>query len=391
MHSGQLVFSQLMDHVPREAFDRCVRKYSGNYNIQHFSCKSQFYCMAFGQLTYRNSLRDIVACLRANRNKLHHMGIRGGVSLNNLSNANMNRDWHIYAEFAQVLIDIARKLYADDKFSEEIREPVYALDSTTISLSLSLFPWAEFRESRGAIKLHTLLELPSSIPTFIDVTAAKHHDVNILDRIIPEPGAFYIMDMGYMDFTRLFRITQSGAFFVTRLKRNIRLKRRYSLPRDSSIPEILSDQIVFAEKEGSLKKYPSVLRRVRYRDPEDGDVYVFLTNNFAQPAPTIASLYKARWQVELFFKWIKQHLRIKAFFGHSLNAVKTQVWIAVSVYVLVAIIRKRLNMERFSLYNILQVLSVSPFCYDDLQQLFTDSDFQLDGNNNPNQLSLFDL
>jgi len=380
-----------MDHLPYKAFARIVDKYSGDYNIQHFSCTSQFYCMAFGQLTYRNSLRDIVACLRANQNKLHHMGIRGGVSLNNLSNANSNRDWRIYAEFAQVLINTARELYADDRFSEEIKEPVYALDSTTISLSLSLFPWAEFRESKGAIKLHTLLELPSSIPTFIDITAAKPHDVYILDQLILEPGAYYVMDMGYMDFSRLFRITQSGAFFVTRLKRNIRLKRRYSLPRDRAIPEILSDQIVFAEKEGSFEKYPSVLRRVRYRDPEDGDVYVFLTNNFTLPAPTIASLYKGRWQVELFFKWIKQHLRIKAFFGHSLNAVKTQVWIAVSVYVLVAIIRKRLNLERFSLYNILQVLSVTPFCYDELQQLFADSELQLAGYNIPNQLSLFDL
>jgi len=391
MYSGRLVFSQVMDHLPYKAFARIVDKYSGDYNIQHFSCTSQFYCMAFGQLTYRNSLRDIVACLRANQNKLHHMGIRGGVSLNNLSNANSNRDWRIYAEFAQVLINTARELYADDRFSEEIKEPVYALDSTTISLSLSLFPWAEFRESKGAIKLHTLLELPSSIPTFIDITAAKPHDVYILDQLILEPGAYYVMDMGYMDFSRLFRITQSGAFFVTRLKRNIRLKRRYSLPRDRAIPEILSDQIVFAEKEGSFEKYPSVLRRVRYRDPEDGDVYVFLTNNFTLPAPTIASLYKGRWQVELFFKWIKQHLRIKAFFGHSLNAVKTQVWIAVSVYVLVAIIRKRLNLERFSLYNILQVLSVTPFCYDELQQLFADSELQLAGYNIPNQLSLFDL
>jgi hypothetical protein len=380
-----------MDHLPYKAFARIVDKYSGDYNIQHFSCTSQFYCMAFGQLTYRNSLRDIVACLRANQNKLHHMGIRGGVSLNNLSNANSDRDWRIYAEFAQVLINTARELYADDKFSEEIKEPVYALDSTTISLSLSLFPWAEFRESRGAIKLHTLLELPGSIPTFIDITAAKPHDVYILDRIILEPGSCYVMDMGYMDFSRLFRITRSGAFFVTRLKRNIRLKRRYSLPRDRSIPEILSDQIVFAEKEGSFEKYPSVLRRVRYRDPEDGDVYVFLTNNFALPAPTMASLYKGRWQVELFFKWIKQHLRIKAFFGHSLSAVKTQVWIAVSVYVLVAIIRKSLNLERFSLYNILQVLSVAPFCYDELQQLFAYSGLQLAGYNIPNQLSLFDL
>ena len=380
-----------MDHIPYKPFTRIVDKYNGDYKCQHFTCKSQFYCMAFGQLTYRNSLRDIMACLRANQNKLYHMGIRGGVSLNNLSNANMNRDWRIYADFAQVLINTARKLYSDERFSEEISEPVYALDSTTISLSLSLFPWAEFRESRGAIKLHTLLELPSSIPTFIDITAAKPHDVNILDRIVLEPGAFYVMDMGYMDFIRLFRITTCGAFFITRLKRNVRLKRRYSIPKDISVPEVLSDQIVFPEKEDSQAKYPGVLRRVRHRDPDGGDVYIFLSNNFTLPATTIASLYKARWQIELFFKWIKQHLRIKTFFGHNLNAVKTQVWIAVSVYVLVAILRKRLHLEQFSLYNILQVLSVSPFCYDDLQQLFTDSRLQLENNNNPNQLSLFEL
>ncbi|MCK5786738.1 MAG: IS4 family transposase [Candidatus Sabulitectum sp.] len=391
MYSGRFVFSQVMDHLPYKSFARIVNKYSGDYKIQHFSCKSQFYCMAFGQLTYRNSLRDIIMCLNANQNKLYHMGIRGTISRNNLSNANMNRDWRIYAELAQVLISTARKLYADEKFSDQINEPVYALDSTTISMSLSLFPWAEFRKSRGGIKLHTLLELPSSIPTFIDITAAKPHDVNILDRIILEPGAYYVMDMGYMDFTRLFRITQSGAFFVTRAKRNVLLKRRYSLPRDKSQRDILSDQIVFAEKESSYAKYPAVLRRIRYRDPEEGNVYLFLTNNFDLEASTIATLYKGRWQVELFFKWIKQHLRIQTFFGHSLNAVKTQIWIGVSVYVLVSIIRKRLNLENLSLYNILQVLSVSPFCYDGLQQLFTDDRLQESEYNNPNQLSLFDL
>ena len=390
MHSGQYVFSQLMDHVPREAFDRCVRKYSGDYNIQHFSCKNQFYCMAFGQLTYRNSLRDIVACLRANRNKLHHMGIRGGVSLNNLSNANMQRDWRIYAEFAQVLISIARKLYCNETFSEEISEPVYALDSTTISLSLSLFPWAEYRESVGAIKLHTLMELPSAIPTFIDITEAKPHDVSMLDRLIIEPGAYYVMDRGYMDFSRLYRITKGGAFFVTRVKRNIKLRRRYSHPRDSS-SGILSDQTVIALEQHSFEKYPAPLRRVRFRDPADGRTFTFLTNNFDLPALTITSLYKARWQIELFFKWIKQHLRIKSFWGHTMNAVKTQIWIAVSVYVLVAIIRKRLDLVHLSLYNILQVLSVTSFCYDDLSQLFRDSELQLSDNNITNQLSLFEL
>jgi len=390
MHSGRLVFSQLMDYLPREAFDRCVSKYSGNSYVKHFRCRSQFYCMAFGQLTYRNGLRDIVACLNANHNKLYHMGLRGGVSLNNLSNANMNRDWRIYAEFAQVLIDIAIKLYAGEKFSEEIREPVYALDSTTISLSLSLFPWAEFRETRGGIKLHTVMELPSSIPTVIDITEARPHDINFLDRLIVEPGAYYVMDKGYMDFSRLYRINKSGAFFVTRVKRNTKLKRRYSHTKDSSIG-IISDQTVFSDGINSLGKYPAPLRRIRFRDPEDGRVFAFLTNNFDQSAITITSLYKARWKIELFFKWIKQHLRIKSFFGYTINAVKTQIWIAVSVYVLVAIIRKRLDLEDFSLYNILQVLSVTPFCYDELSQLFKDSELQLDGNKISNQLSLFDL
>ena len=390
MYSGRLVFSQVMDHLPYKPFTRIVEKYSGDHNVQHFTCRSQFYCMAFGQLTYRNGLRDIITCLRAHQSKLYHMGIRGGVSRNNLSNANMQRDWHIYAEFAQVLINIARKLYADEQFCNEIKEPVYALDSTTISLSLSLFPWAEFRESRGAIKLHTLIELPSSIPTFIDITEAKPHDVNVLDRLFIEPGAYYIMDKGYMDFARLYRITTSGAFFVTKVKRNIKLKRRYSHQRDSSAG-ILSDQTVVAEQEYSFVNYPAPLRRVRFRDPMDGRVFAFLTNNFDLPAITIADLYKARWQIELFFKWIKQHLRIKSFWGHTMNAVKTQIWIAVSVYVLVAIIRKRLDLEHLTLYSILQVLSVSTLSDDVLPQLFKDSELQLADYNITNQLSLFDL
>jgi len=390
MYSGRLVFSQVMDHLPYKPFTRIVGKYSGDHNVQHFTCRSQFYCMAFGQLTYRNGLRDIITCLRAHQSKLYHMGIRGGVSLNNLSNANMQRDWRIYAEFAQVLINIARKLYADEQFSEEISEPVYALDSTTISLSLSLFPWAEFRESRGAIKLHTLMELPSSIPTFIDITEARPHDVNVLDRLIIEPGAYYVMDRGYMDFSRLYRISKSGAFFVTRVKSNARLKRRYSNPRDFSTG-ILSDQTVVADGEISFRKYPAPLRRIRFRDPKDGRVFAFLTNNFELSAVTITCLYKARWQIELFFKWIKQHLRIKAFWGHTMNAVKTQIWIAVSVYVLVAIIRKRLDLGHLRLYNILQVLSISTFNYDQLSQLFRDSELQLADYNITNQLSLFDL
>jgi len=390
MYSGRLVFSQLMDYLPREAFDRCVCKYSGNNYVKHFRCRSQFYCMAFGQLTFRNSLRDILACLTAHQDKLYHMGIRGGVSLNNLSNANMNRDWRIYAEFAQVLINIARELYADEQFSAEINEPVYALDSTTISLSLTLFPWAEFRKTRSGIKLHTIMELPSSIPTFIEIKEARQYDVNILDELILEPGAYYIMDRAYVDFERLYKITRSGAFFITRTKCNIKLKRRYSRQKDSSLG-IISDQIVIAESERLSNMYPAPLRRVRYRAPEDGKVYGFLTNNFDLSAQLITELYKGRWQIELFFKWIKQHLRIKSFFGYTLNAVKTQIWIAVSVYVLVAIIRKRLDLEQYSLYNILQVLSVTPFCYDELSQLFKDNELQLENNKISNQLSLFDL
>ena len=389
MYSGRLIFSQLMDHFPHKAFARIVREYSGDYKVQHFSCKSQFYCMAFGQLTYRNSLRDIINCLRASEHKLYHMGLRGKVSLNNLSNANMKRDWRIYSDLGQVLINTARELYAGDQFCDEISEPVYALDSTTISMSLSLFQWAEFRQTRAGIKMHTLLDLSSSIPTFIDITAAKPHDVNILDRLILEPGAFYVMDMGYMDFERLYRATRRGAFFVTRVKRSVKLKRRYSLQRDPDQVGILSDQLVFAEQPSSYEKYPKVLRRVRYRDPEDGDVYVFLTNNFELKANTVAALYKGRWQIELFFKWIKQHLQIKRFFGHTMNAVKTQIWIGVCVYVLVAIIRKRLNLEGCSLYNILQVLSVNVMCYDELQQLLMERDLQDGGIKNCNQLSLF--
>jgi len=389
MYPGRLVFSQIMDFLPREAFDWCTAKYAGDYRVRTFSCRSQFYCMAFGQLTHRNSLRDIIACLRAHRGQLYHMGIRGGVSLNNLSNANMQRDWRIYAEFAQVLIDTARKLYADDSFCEEISEPVYALDSTTITLSLSLFPWAEFKSTRGAVKLHTLMELPSSIPTFIDITEARPHDVGFLDRLLIEPGAYYVMDRGYMDFSRLYRITTCGAFFVTRTKSNLRLKRRYSHDRDAGAC-ILSDQTVVAEGD-TFERYPAPLRRVRYRDIEEARTFSFLTNNFDLPAATIASLYKARWQIELFFRWIKQHLRIKSFWGHTMNAVKTQIWIAISIYVLVAIIRKNLGLEHLSLYSILQVLSVSTFSYAYLPQLLGESDSELEDDNTTNQLSLFDL
>ncbi|MBD3369803.1 IS4 family transposase [Candidatus Fermentibacteria bacterium] len=390
MYSGRLVFSQIMDYLPSKQFRRIVKKYSGNHKVKHFKCSSQFRCMAFGQMAYRTSMRDIVRCLRAHQSKLYHMGIRGGISLNNLSNSNMQRDWRIYAEYGQVLIDIARRLYADESFCEEVSEPVYALDSTTISLSLSLFPWADFRDDVGGVKLHTLMELPSSIPTFLQITEARPHDVNVLDSLILEPGAYYVMDRGYMDFARLYRIARSGAFFVTRLKRNVKLRRRYSHDKDTALG-ILSDQTVVAVEEKSYNHYPAPLRRVRFRDEEQGRSFAFLTNNFDLAARTVADLFKSRWQIELFFKWIKQHLQIKSFFGHTMNAVKTQIWIAVSTYVLVAIIRKKLGLEHLSLYNILQVLSVSLFCYVDLPQLLRETDFEPGDYNNPNQLQLFNL
>ena len=388
MYMGNLVFSQVMEHLPLRTFRRCVQRYRGNHKIQSFSCLDQFRCMAFAQLTYRESLRDIEACLRAQQNKLYHMGIRGGISRNTLSNANKVRDWRIYADFAQSLIQIARKLYVDEEIGAELDNTVYALDATTIDLCLSVFPWAHFRSAKAAVKLHTLLDLRGSIPTFIHISDGKMHDVNVLDLLLPEAGAFYVMDRGYVDFSRLFALHQGLAFFVIRAKSNLQCRRLYSRPVDKSLG-LRCDQTVRLTGFYAARDYPEKLRRVKYHDLKTDKTFVFLTNNFALPAMTIADLYRCRWQVELFFKWIKQHLRIKSFYGTTDNAVKTQIWIAVSIYVQVAIIKKRLNLDA-SLYTILQILSVTIFENIPLDQLLMDRAFTHDDADSPNQLILFD-
>ena len=378
-----------MDFLPMHEFRKCVQRYRGDYKVRSFSCLDQFLCMAFAQLSCRESLRDIETCLRAVKMKLYHMGIRGRVSRSTLAKANENRDWRIYADFAQVLIHTARGLYVDDEFGVELDQTVYALDSTTIDLCLSLFPWAKFRKRKGAIKLHTLLDLHGNIPSFISITEGRVHDVNILDELIPEPGSFYIMDRAYLDFARLHTLTQSLAHFVTRAKANLRFRRLYSHSVDKSTG-LRCDQTIVLTGIHSSKKYPEKLRRIRYYDSENQNYLTFLTNNFALPALTITELYKCRWQVELFFKWIKQHLRIKAFYGTSRNAVKTQVWIAISLYVLVAIVKKRLHLD-ISLYTILQILSVTAFEKTPILQLFTDFNCkELEGEHHK-QLTLFDL
>lgn len=359
MNTERTVFSQIIDHLPLYEFRKCVKRYRGNYKVKSFSCLDQFLCMAFAQLTYRESLRDIEACLRSMRNKLYHMGIRGRVSRNTLAHANETRDWRIYADFAQVLIHQARRLYADDDFGVELEQTIYAFDSTTVDLCLSLFPWAKFRKRKGAIKLHTLLDLRGSIPTFVKVTDGLVHDVNLLDELIPEPGCFYIMDRGYLDFNRLYVLNLFHAFFIIRAKSNLQFRRLYSLPIDKSTG-LKCDQTIVLTGTNSSQYYPEKLRRVRFFDEETNKRLTFLTNNFILPSIMIAQLYKCRWQIELFFKWIKQHLRIKSFYGTSENAVKTQIWIAVSMYLLVAIIKKRLNLE-MSLYTFLQILSVTAF------------------------------
>ena len=359
MNSGETVFAQLMDFVTTYEFQKCVDRYNGNRNVISFSCWDQFLCMAFAQLTYRESLRDIQACLRATQSKLYHLGIRGKVSRNTLAHANQNRDWRIYADFAHILIVKARKLYAGDSFGIELDQAVYALDSTTIDLCLALFPWAEFRKRKGAVKLHTLLDLRGHIPSVVIITKGKVHDVNILDDLIMEAGAIYVMDRGYLDFLRLYKIRHASAFFVTRAQINFSRKRLYSQPVDKTTG-IQCDQIVTLKGYYAKKDYPEKLRRIRYFDSKNKKTLVFLTNNFVLPALTIAELYRCRWQAELFFKWIKQHLRIKAFLGTTENAVKTQIWVAISVYVLVAIVKKILNLD-LSLYTILQVLSVTLF------------------------------
>ncbi len=387
MYSGKIVFSQVMDHLPMHIFHRCVNRYQGNRKVKDFTCLDHYFCMAFAQLTYRESLRDIEACLRAQKSKLYHMGIRAPVSRNNLANANKVRDWRIYADFAHALIHIARKLYQDDSFGVDLDQTVYALDSTTIDLSLSLFPWAVFRQTKAAVKLHTLLDLRGALPTFIYISDGKLHDVNILDILIPEPGAFYIMDRGYVDFSRLFTITQGLAFYVTRAKSNFQFQRIYSHPVDKTTG-LKCDQTVVLTGQRSRKDYPEKLRRVKYHDTETEKTLTFLTNNFSLPALTIAQLYRCRWQVELFFKWIKQNLRIKSFYGTTENAVKTQIWIAVSVYVLVAIIKKRLNLD-MSLYTILQVLSVTVFEKLPLYQVLNFSSYDNINEQNDKQLKLF--
>ncbi|OPY89953.1 MAG: Transposase DDE domain protein [Syntrophaceae bacterium PtaU1.Bin231] len=387
MYSGPLVFTQVMDFMPLKTFQRCVARYQGNFSVKHFSCLEQFRIMAFAQLTYRESLRDIEACLRAQNSKLYHMGIRSKVSRSTLAEANEMRDWRIYADFAHHLIAIARKLYQKEPLAVELQNTVYALDATTIDLCLSLFPWARFRAAKGAVRLHTLLDLRGNIPSFIHISDGKLHEVNALDLISLEAGAFYIMDRGYTDFSRLHAVTQASAFFVIRAKSNLKCRRLYSHPVDKST-DIVCDQSILLTVAKSAGDYPDKLRRVRYYDAETDKNLVFLTNNFLLPAITIAQLYKQRWQVELFFKWIKQHLRIKSFFGTSETAVKTQIWIAISVYLIVAIIKKRLNLQN-SLYTILQVLSVSLFERTSMFQLLTFYDYTNDTGENHNQLNLF--
>ncbi|MGH8251202.1 MAG: IS4 family transposase, partial [Steroidobacteraceae bacterium] len=357
MHTGKLVFAQLTDHLPLTTFRRCVARYGGEHKIKRFTCLEQFLCLAFAQLTYRESLRDIEACLRSQGEKLYHMGIRSRISRSTLADANEVRDWRIYADYAQRLIGMARKLYVDEPFGVDPKETVYALDTTTIDLCLSVFPWAPFRRAKAAVKLHTLLDLRGNIPSFIHISDGKVHEVNVLDRLVPEAGAFYIMDRGFLDFERLFRFHAAGSFFVTRGKSNLKVERRYSRKVDRSTG-IFCDQSVMLTGFYAQRDFDALLRRIRFKDPKTGKRLIFLTNNFALPPLTIADLYRCRWQVELFFKWIKQHLRIKQFYGTSENAVKTQIWSAVAVYVLVAIVRKRLKITA-SLYEMLQILSLT--------------------------------
>jgi hypothetical protein len=388
MNTGKPIFSQLMDFLPTYEFRQCVNRYQGHYKVKTFSCWDQFLCMAFAQLTYRESLRDIQACLRGAKQKLYHMGIRGKVSRNTLAHANQVRDWRIYADFAQVLIGKARTLYANEDFGIELEHAVYAFDATTIDLCLSLFPWAKFRQRKGAIKLHTLLDLRGSIPTLVFVTHGKVHEVNLLDELTVEPGAIYILDRGYVDFTRLYKLCQSSAFFVIRAKKNLHFRRLYSQTVDKS-KGLQADQIIQLHGFYARKDYPARLRRIRYFDAEKNKRLVLLTNNFILPGFTIAELFRCRWKIELFFKWIRQHLRIKAFYGTSENAVKTQIWIAITMYVLVAIVKKQLHLN-LSLYTMLQILSVTLFEKTPLIQLFSEIDLKAIEDEIPNQLNLFD-
>ena len=388
MYTGKTLFAQILDFLPWKTFHRMVEKYGANHRVRTLSAADHLRVLAFAQLTYRESLRDIEACLAAQSAKLYHMGIRAPIKRSTLADANERRDWRLYAEFAQRLITQARKLYVDEPFGVDLNDTVYALDTTTIDLCLSVFPWAPFRASKAAVKLHTLLDLKGNIPSFIHISDGKMHEVNVLDFLLPEPGAFYVMDRGFLDFGRLYRLHQSGSFFVIRGKSNLKFQRRYSHPVDRS-SGLICDQTVMLTGFYSLQDYGEPLRLIRFKDPETGKTLVFLTNNFTLPAMTITELYRCRWQVELFFKWIKQHLRIKQFYGTSENAVKTQIWTAVSVYVLVAIIKKRLNLKA-SLYTLLQVFSVTLF-----EKIPLNTEF-LDNANSPeepmlrNQLNLFD-
>ena len=389
MYSGKLIFAQLTSYLPIKAFRRCVKKYRGHYKVREFSCWDQFLCMAFAQLTYRESLRDIESCLRSLQQKLYHMGFRGRISKSTLADANENRDWRIYADFAQILIHQARILYCDDDFGLELKDIVYALDSTTIDLCLSLFPWAKFRKRKGAIKLHTLLDLRGNIPSFIWITHGKIHDVNILDELIPEAGSIYLMDRGYIDYARLYELHLACAFFIVRAKANFQFRRVYSHPVDKSTG-LKCDQIIVLSGFYAGKDYPEKLRRIKFYDNEQNRTFVFLTNNFTLPALTICQLYKYRWKVEIFFKWIKQHLRIKSFYGTSENAVKTQIWIAISVYVLIAIVKKQLKLN-ISFYTFLQILSVTLFEKVNILQLVTETSYKTNHTLSCNQLNLFDL
>lgn len=389
MNTGRIIFSQLMYFLPRHEFNKCVRRYRGNYRVRKFSCYNQYLCMAFAQLTYRGSLREIETCLRAMKKKLYHTGIRGQISRNTLAKANERRDWRIYADFAQILIITARKLYAGENFGVELEQIAYVLDSTTIDLCLSLFPWAQFRKRKSAVKLHTLMDLRGSIPCFVRISSGKMHDVNILDELFLEPGAFYIMDRGYTDFARLYTFTLSFAFFVIRAKKNLDFSRRSYRHVDKSTG-LRCDQTIMLKGPRSSKQYPDPIRRISYFDSETQKRFVFLTNNFILPALTIAQLYKCRWKVELFFKWIKQHLRIKSFFGTSENAVKTQVWIAISVYVLVSILKKQLKSEQ-KLGEILQILSIALFEKIPISQVLTEMSLQNDKFDSCKQLSFIDF
>ena len=389
MHAGRIIFSQLLDFLPKKQFDRCVRRYHGNHRTKTFSCFDQYLCMAFAQITYRQSLRDIESCLRAMQPKLYHCGIRGNISRNTVANANEHRSWKIYADFAQILINKARTLYANEDFGIQLNREVYALDSTTIDLCLSLFPWAKFRKHKAAVKVHTLMDLKGSIPTFIRITDGKVHDVNIFDDLILEPGAIYIMDRGYLDFARLYTFTQNLSTFITRAKSNFDYRRLYYQKVDKTTG-LRCDQTIRLNGFYPSQDYPAVLRRIGYFDLDTNKKFIFLTNNFTLPALTIAKLYKCRWRIEIFFKWIKQYLRIKTFFGTTKNAVKTQIWIAISVYVLIAIVKKELKIK-LSLGETLQILSIVLFEKVPITQVLTKTMSQNQNVQSHNQLLLFDL